>query len=772
MPYDAHNPLTVSLPFNFTSEKEYPTEVMAGRFQAWRSIIKELVNYLREYANVQQEIVRQQLRLQQASTTLNATTNSVTRGTSTNSNNAAAAAKEEANAVIKYFLPVGNGSVRDIPGVFTKYHQQNVTNSTKTLKDINNIIIPKLEELRKDLLLKIKEIKNLQNDFKTNLGKELQETKNLLAMYHQAIENSNKLDTRSHSNSASDQGDIARYDPYLVKTRLDRQLRRQMQEEGSLHDAYSNLQSAGGKLESIVVLEIQNYLSMFLNLINIESSSLTTFLVPKISDGFLSKETSFEWEAFISRNLPSSNLGVSPVSNNTSVSIKNGTFIDMSVPRRRMGDLIIPDFDSNLNLAVRSGFLERRSKYLKNYSTAWFVLTCNYIHEFKSSDRKKDPMPSISLSLDSCSVSEHSKDDGRTSGVYKFILVSKSSNGLINRTHNWVFRTDTYANMIAWFDDIKKLTNLPTPAARARTITTAHPPVRSATNSPGVSRSVSRITNEGAKSINSLTSGESRRYPRQRPLSQATSIANANRLSSTFSQKNNISPRLPNMINSDGTIITPVDSFVVSQKRHSDSYSPDRTHEFEQHEQQNSGYQVVTNDVQHQVHPAQAPQSNRYSTPPAGYQYYVPANPLQPQQYYDPVQQQYFTITPSVIPAGQAPAITPSTSKQSQHQQQQSQQPQPQYFPVSPSLATAGTPPLFVNAPASPSMLHTGYFVPSQIQTGAAAAAAADKLPYPSNNDPPEVESGEKDGERDGEGEGRDETSTIRQAGTTPDKDN
>lgn len=44
---------------------------------------------------------------------------------------------------------------------------KNVVDGTKTLKDINGLIIPKLEELRKDLLVKIKEIKNLQNDFKT-----------------------------------------------------------------------------------------------------------------------------------------------------------------------------------------------------------------------------------------------------------------------------------------------------------------------------------------------------------------------------------------------------------------------------------------------------------------------------------------------------------------------------------------------------------------------------------------------------------------------------
>ena len=39
---------------------------MANRFSAWRSIIKDLVNYFKEYSSVQEEIIRQQSRLQQA----------------------------------------------------------------------------------------------------------------------------------------------------------------------------------------------------------------------------------------------------------------------------------------------------------------------------------------------------------------------------------------------------------------------------------------------------------------------------------------------------------------------------------------------------------------------------------------------------------------------------------------------------------------------------------------------------------------------------------
>ncbi|KAG7663898.1 uncharacterized protein J8A68_002586 [[Candida] subhashii] len=737
MPYEHHNPLTVALPFNFTTINDYPTEIMANRFQAYRAIIKELVTYLREYASVEGEIVRQQLRLQQAIGFNNpSSNNSVSSGNTSASANGLN--KEDANLINRFFLPVGNGSIQDVSTILAKYHSQNVSNSSKTLKDINNIIIPKLEELRKDLLVKIKEIKNLQNDFKTNLGKELAETQSLISQYNKAIEFCNKLDYKN-STGHSDGVENSKNDPYLVKIKLDRQLKRQMTEENYLYDAFANLQSSGGKLESIVVGEIQNYLSMFLNLISNENSTLPTFLIPNLNNGFLSKETTFEYDAFISRNLPSANLGVTAVSNNTST-IKNGTFIDLSIPRRKLNDLNIPNFNSGLNVSVRQGYLDRRSKYLKNYSTSWYVLTCSYIHEFKSNDRKKDPQPVMSLSLDSCTVTEHSRDDGKPTGSYKFYLVSKSSSGLIHRSHNWTFKTDTYENMIGWYDDIKKLSGLPTPSSRARTIG------RNANADGAVSLTPSTTLHSRSRSLKTVSTSGTNPLPRQRPLSQATSIANANRLSSTFSQKNSQSPRLANMINSDGTIITPVESYVDTPKREQaitprssvQQLPPQQQQPQPQHQvapQPYQGYQVVpTDSITSSIRPGAhlVQPSSQYATPPSGYHYYIPQ---QAQQFYDPVQQQYYTITPSMPSQTITPTTQPPQQDQQQKQQQQQQLPvvQPQYFPSSPQ---PNTPPQFVPMPGSPGQQqqqYPGYFVAQpqhqQQQQGGIG------LPYPTTYD-------------------------------------
>ncbi|KAL1576337.1 PH domain-containing protein [Candida albicans] len=694
----SHNPLVISLPYTF-SNQDVPTEIMANRFSAWRSIIKDLVNYFKEYSSVQEEIIRQQSRLQQA-------VGQITNTTNNNSNyNNNTTPNSEIEAINNFFLPIGNGSVQDIPNALFKFHQKNVVDGTKTLKDINGLIIPKLEELRKDLLVKIKEIKNLQNDFKNNLSKELNDSKSLISQYNQAIELANKLGSTGNFSHITTlhEADSGKSDPYLVKIRLERQLKRQLVEENYLYDAYANLQNAGRQLESIVVLEVQNYVSMFLNLVNEENSNFSQHLLPNISNGFLSKESNFEWDAFIERNLPN-------VNNHGTIS--SGTFIDLNIPKRHLSDFVIKNFDSNLNVAIREGYLERRSKFLKNYTSAWYVLTCSYIHEFKSNDRKKDPQPVMSLPLDSCTVSDHSKNDGKLEGVYKFILTSKSHNTLMNKTHKWVFRTNTYQNMIEWFDSIKKMTSLPTPATRARTIEGGHgnsnngkTNVSDITSGHSISRvsstNTARSPARSLKTVSTNTTSASQAY-KHRSLNQVSS--SHKRLSSTFSQRNNNqSPRLTNMINSDGTIITPVDTDEDSTKRSSRIYQQQKQQQQQQQQPQQQGpstpnqqpgpYHLIPVDTMGNQQPQQQQQQQQqqFVNPPAGYQYYIPSNAQQGvQQFYDPVQQQYYTITPTV-PVN-------SNSSNNQQPQQQQQAPQPQYFSTSP----LPTPQLIPGSPVAP----------------------------------------------------------------------
>lgn len=410
-----------------------PTELLADRFLAWRSFIKGLVAYFKDVVLVHEETLLQQVRLLQLVATnfpLADTVAPPTQGTNT---------AEEIAAMKRYFLPFGSGLVLDVPNTFNNYHKTTGSYVLRTSKELSQQLIPRLEGLRADLLVKIKEIRNLALDFKTSISREVSLTKEELNAFQSAVDMCKAVRLGSLP---------AKQDPYLAKIALDRQIRRQLLEENYLHEAFVNIQTSGMELEKLVVMEVQNVLKVYARLIGEESQVAFTALLNKLDEGFVTRAPDEEWKTFIALN--------------------PNNFIDVEhVKVRRFLDIHYKYMDDPVALEVRLSFLERRLKFLKSYSRGWYVLTPTFLHEFKSSDRKKDATPTFSMSLDECQVSEHSKKDTVNPGTWhKFVLHTKQ-NGIIHRGHNWVFRAQLYDLMIAWYNDLKKLTQLPTPEARA-----------------------------------------------------------------------------------------------------------------------------------------------------------------------------------------------------------------------------------------------------------------------------------------------------------------
>lgn len=90
------------------------------------------------------------------------------------------------------------------------------------------------------------------------------------------------------------------------------------------------------------------------------------------------------------------------------------------------------------------------------------------------------------------------------------------------------------------------------------------------------------------------------------------------------------------------------------------------------------------------------PQQGQFAnigTPSSSVPYYIPGG-AQPQQFYDPVQQQYYTITPGA----------PVSQQQSQNGQQVA--PQPQFFPTSPR----GAPVLILSTSPAAQPFGSAYF--------------------------------------------------------------
>lgn len=427
---DPRLPFAVQVP-----TKGNPTEVLAGRFASWRSIITSLLQYLTEIVSIQDEVVRQQIRLSHAvnfgvfQDRSQGGVGGVGGVGAGQQGNSSGGHHGEDMINQNFFLPAGNGSIHDLPTILINFHSSAANLASKSSKELNSNVIPRLDDLRRELLIKIKEIKSLSSDFKNNVVKEVGQTKLDLQHFLKSVE---EAKYSAHNVQPKN-------DPYLTKITLEKQLKRQLVEENYLHEAYINLQSSGKELEKVVVIEIQNALTVYAKLFGEQAQNVFDKLISNLDYGFLTKQPSFEWDQFVA---------------------KDKNFIDENLPKRDYKQIHYDKMNDPLTFEVRSSFLERRSKFLKSYSRGYYVLTPTFLHEFKSADRKKDLLPVMSLPLDDIELEEHSKKE---TNQYKFVLkkVGKLS------SHKFIFRAESYDLMLAWYNDIKNLKNLSSPTSRA-----------------------------------------------------------------------------------------------------------------------------------------------------------------------------------------------------------------------------------------------------------------------------------------------------------------
>lgn len=75
-----------------------------------------------------------------------------------------------------------------------------------------------------------------------------------------------------------------------------------------------------------------------------------------------------------------------------------------------------------------------------------------HLHEFKSADKSGAPV--MSLYLPEQKVGSHSTEGGSSN---KFVLKGRQT-GSMHRGHTWVFRAESHDTMMAWYEDIKALT--------------------------------------------------------------------------------------------------------------------------------------------------------------------------------------------------------------------------------------------------------------------------------------------------------------------------
>jgi hypothetical protein len=113
--------------------------------------------------------------------------------------------------------------------------------------------------------------------------------------------------------------------------------------------AYLNLEASGRELESIVVGEIQKAYTVLAGILSREATqSFETS--EKLKEGPLTMGKDSEWDDFVTNNKQ---------------------MVDPRNPVRKVAQITYPGKDHPAALEVRSGMLERKSKYLKNYTPGW-----------------------------------------------------------------------------------------------------------------------------------------------------------------------------------------------------------------------------------------------------------------------------------------------------------------------------------------------------------------------------------------------------------------
>ncbi|CEP60579.1 uncharacterized protein LALA0_S01e14136g [Lachancea lanzarotensis] len=435
--------------------REYPTDILLDRFTKWRKILKGLANYLREVAYAQERFARINYGLRtnikfSFLTDLEESTNRVVdpfqqrarrpgqaqsnpsgssaqsgrRGSEDDSafqssnastldfKTSAPVASGDDSSAPSGFMKFGSGSIEDVQVVLKKYHTSIGNQQIKMSKELSAVVVPKLDDLRKDLQAKIKEIKELHNDFKTNIGEHIALTGQLLQKYTAAVKFMSTDEEKTHVLKTKGQKLKPKHDPYLLKLQLDLQLKRQLLEENYLQEAYINLQSSGLELEKIIYGEIQHTLQRYSALVSTAARISISNLCNELHQGMLSKPPAVEWDHLVGHHPKC---------------LINWRSTEPIPQPRKLSDIRYPKMKSSMAKCIKAGYLLKKSQVLKNYNKSYYVLTSNYLHEFKSSNffklsqdgsekkdhgevqaggKKRGMVPVVSLYLNSAKVIE------------------------------------------------------------------------------------------------------------------------------------------------------------------------------------------------------------------------------------------------------------------------------------------------------------------------------------------------------------------------------
>lgn len=455
-PSDPKSPYHISLPISCQ-----PTEELAKRFTIWKKIIKQIVFYLKEMSVLRQHYYKLNQHMLNNIQFLSKPSGKLRKKRSTSSITGINEVDLDPNAgpdlfaglseekfVKNSFLPAGDNSVSSIAGTLYEYHKSLSEKELVTYNQLTLKLIPRLEAMKKSLNLKIKEILNLKSDFKfSKVQREVALTGQVLTNYVTVVDLLHKGCTTNLTNGEKltiqdcpkllTQG---KYDPYLLRIEVDQQLKKQLLEENYLREAFINLQTTGFELEKIVYKEIQSCMKVYATLVNMELTTVKDTLIDPILEGVAKNTPSMDWDFFMSSD-----------AGKNFINLSSEDLIQKNISFRKVSEIQYPYKKTVISRSVRSGFLDKKSKLLKTYHRVHFVLTVNYLHEFKTNDRIKERTPVLSLNLNE--VSFAGTDNDR-----KFILHVKGKSAEEHGT-KFVIKCADPVELSKWASDLSDLTS-------------------------------------------------------------------------------------------------------------------------------------------------------------------------------------------------------------------------------------------------------------------------------------------------------------------------
>lgn len=387
-----------------------PSDIIIERFQAWKSIVKQLIAYFEGIADIENNTARELTKL---------------------------------GGVIQVPFRSGNqflgeGGLQDV--------FYNMRDKTRIIADhhanlgrtIDGSIVQHLRKLLSEIKGHVRNVEKDTGRLATSVAKEREASTKEISELQRCIA---LFKNTPMAVTAKD-------DPYVQNILVSKQLQKQVLEENALQKSIIVMQQSSAHFEEGIVRSIQSTWQTFDEWQTRMSDSVQeTWRALSISMASLAPDR--EWIEFAART---------------------DHLLDPETPLRNPDTIEYPSKDDTAIFPVHIGHMERKKRWTRTYHESYFVLTpAGWLHEYTSSDPAIRTTPVFSVFLPLCTLGPPSS--ATHSGSHKFHIEGKANakaNGgrsnsikasILGRgsAQSWTFRCRSHEDMMEWWNDVRML---------------------------------------------------------------------------------------------------------------------------------------------------------------------------------------------------------------------------------------------------------------------------------------------------------------------------